>query len=523
MPPDAVLEPSRKAELRAAGLKVGAAAVVAAGLFALYAHEVKVEQQVTDLLAGVRIAGGRAGGARAELNKDTPRGWMAAEDSLQKALELQPSNPYAVAAYADVEVLLTGAGYSDRASRAEAAVERADGKEVLLPERYEARALQLIQAGKAQEAETYLLALLEKYGAVTRLIDALGRAQRASGKLFEARVNFKKAQDADWRSPRFVADYAQALLEDGAALEAAQAFDRALQANSDHSRSQVGKARALTALNLLGRGGGDLKAAVGLCDAVLAKPSTDVPASQRASALAARAEARLAAGDAANAAKDADAAAQADPKSPLALRAKALVAAAAKNADAAAAGFKAAVAADPYDASLYFDGATALASAGDAADAEKLLGAYAATLPRSARYHLALARILGGRQDWKDAQDNLKKAEQLEPTNALVYYEEGRVAQSQKDAKAATAAYERAAQLRDDFPEVYRQMGALYCDSRNVDAALKVFNEALARYKSARTPPAQMEAFYSDVVSQVTRAGKGKLAQAWVKEARALH
>src|SRR2546430_4079102 len=100
MAPDGVLEPSRRAELRAAGLKVGAAAVVAAGLFALYAHEVKVEQQVTDLLAGSKIAGGRAGGARAELNKDTPRGWLAAGDSLKKALDLQPADPYAGAALA---------------------------------------------------------------------------------------------------------------------------------------------------------------------------------------------------------------------------------------------------------------------------------------------------------------------------------------------------------------------------------------------------------------------------------------
>src|SRR3954468_11322188 len=122
MNPDGVaLEPSRKAELRAAGLKVGAAAVIAAGLFALYAHEVKVEQQVQDLLAGTKIAGGRAGGARADLNKDTPRGWLAAEDGLQKALELQPSNPYAVAAYADVEVLLSGAGFSDRTAKADTA------------------------------------------------------------------------------------------------------------------------------------------------------------------------------------------------------------------------------------------------------------------------------------------------------------------------------------------------------------------------------------------------------------------
>ncbi len=514
--------PSRTAELRAAGVKVGAAVLIGAGLFALYAHEIKVEQEVSDLLAGTRVAAGRAGGARAELNKDTPRGWLSAEDQLKKALALQPSNPYAVAAWADVQVLLAGAGFPDRARPAEEAVARADGKDVLLPERYEARALLLIAAGKAGEAEAWLTTLLAKYGAVPRLVDVLGRAQRASGKLAEARQSFKKAQDADWRSPRYVADYAQALLEDGNALEAGQAFDRALQANSDHTRSQIGKARALVALTLLGRGGGDLKVARALCDAVLAKPAQELPATLKARALAARAEAKLALGDAAGAGQDAEAAARADGKSAPALRAKALVLAAARNPEAAAA-FKAALAADPYDAATWFDGASALAAAGDAAGSEKLLGASAAALPKSARYHLALAQVLARRGSWKDAQGELFQAQQLEPTNALVYFEEGKVAQAMKDGKAATAAYERAARLRDDFPEVYRQMGALYLESHNVEAALKTFNEALARYKAARTPPPAMEAFYSDVVAQVTRAGKKKLAEAWVKEARALH
>jgi tetratricopeptide (TPR) repeat protein len=520
MTADGVLEPSRRAELRAAGIKVGAAAATAAALFGLYSHEVKVESQVADLLAGPRIGAARAGGARADLDRDTPRGWIAAEGALQKALDLQPSNPYAIAAWADVEVLLTGAGYVDRAENADRAVTRADARDILLPERYEARGLQLIGAGKAGEAETYLLALLERYGAVPRLVDALGRAQRASGKLGEARANFRKAQDADWRAPRFVADYAQALLEDGNPLEAAQAFDRALQANSDHSRSQIGKARALVALGLLARGG-DVKLAKSLCDAVLAKPAQEVPAAMRAAALAARAEAKLAEADA-GAAEDAGAALLADGRSAAALRARALVAAAQKKTADAAAAFKATIAADPYDASTYFDGAAALVSAGDGAGAEKLLGAYAARLPRTARYHLALARILAQRQAWKDAQAELTRAQQLEPANALVYFEQGRVAQGQKDARAAAAAYERAAQLRDDFPEVYRQMGALYLESHDVDAALKVFNEALARYKAARTPPAVMEAFYDDVVAQVTRAGKKNLAEAWVKQARAL-
>jgi tetratricopeptide (TPR) repeat protein len=315
-----------------------------------------------------------------------------------------------------------------------------------------------------------------------------------------------------------VADYAQALLEEGSSAEAAAAFDRALQANADHARSQLGKARALVALFRDGRSGGDLKAARALCDAVLQRAGDELPPQLKASALATRAEVALAGGELASAEKDLSAA----PETASVLRARALLAAAKKEPGAGAA-FKAAAAKDPYDASLYFDGAAALSAAGDAASAERLLGSYAATLPKTARYHLALAQLLGRKDDLKAAQAELQKARQLEPTNAMVYFEEGRLAQRQKDPKAAVAAYERAAQLRDDFPEVYRQMGSLYLEGRDVQAAIRVFNDALARYKSMRAPPAQLEAFYADVNQQIARAGQKELAAQWVVEARALH
>jgi tetratricopeptide (TPR) repeat protein len=517
------LPAARKAELRSAAVKVLASAGVAVALYFAYSRVVQTDAQVQDLLYGPHQAGGtRSGGARAELNRDTPRGWLAAEDLLRNALAKQSSNTYAVAALADVEVMLANSGFAGHQESAQAAVDRAEGKDAQMPERFEARALQMISQGKAADAVTYLTALLEKYGAVPRIIDALGRAQRASGKLADARASFKRAQDADWRSPRAVADYAQSLLEDGAPLEAAQAFDRALQDNSDHSRSQLGKARALIALSRQGRGGADLKSAKALCAAVLAKPAAEVPSGLKAEALATRAEAKLAEGDAISGAQDASDAIAADPKSRFALRARAMAAAAAKTQDALAL-FKSAAAADPYDASLYFDGAAALLAAGDSSGSEKLLGSYAGALPQSARFHLALAQSLERRQAYKDAEAELVRAQQLEPTNALVYFEEGRLAQAQKNPKGAQQAYERAAQLRDDFPEVYRQMGALYLENKDVDDALKAFNEALARYKSARTPPPQMESFYTEVVSGVTRAGQKKAAEQWAREARALH
>ena len=513
------LPPARKAELRSAVIKVVVAALVAFGLFALYAREVRTEAQVKELLEGQRIAGGRAGGARAELTRDTPRAWLTAEDTLSRALALQPSNPWALAAFADVEVLLAGAGFADRVPRAGEAIARAEARDAPFAERFDAHALRLIDEGRAGEAEPYLATVAQKYGKSSALLtDALGRAQRASGKLPEARASFKKAQDLDWRSARFVADYAQALLEEGAATEALAAAERALQANAGHVRTQIVKARALVALSRDGRASGDLKLARSVADGAVAQ---DLPAALKAQALAARAEVRIAAGDPDGAARDAEAAVQADPKHAPALRAQALAAAAQKKPDAAAL-FKAAVAADPWDASTYFSGAAALADAGDDAAAEKLLGAYAATLPRTARYHLALARIVSRKGDAKAAQAELAHAQQLEPTNALVYFEQGRLAQKQKDTKAAVAAYERAAQLRDDLPEVYRQMGELYLENKDVQGALRVFNEALARYKAARAPAPQLEAFYAQVEQEVSRAGQKKLASQWVKEARAL-
>ena len=516
--------PSRAAELRSAGIKIGGALVVFGALFALYSHEVRIEAQVQELLAGPKIAGGtRAGGARSDLNKDTPAGWLAAEKSLKAALALQPSNPFAVAAWADVEALLVSAGFEDRAAPADEGLARAEAKDIAQPERYEAHSLRLLQQGKAGDAENYLLAVLGRFGTVPRAIDALGLAQRASGKLVEARQSFRKAQDADWRSPRKVANYATALLEEGSPTDALAAYDRALQAHGDHLRSMLGKAVAYASLSRAGKNA-DLKAARNLVDGVLTRGSDELPPRLKAQALAIRAELKLAAGvpeDAPGAAQDALEAQKLAPTTAAVLRGLAFTAAERK-ADAYTA-WKAATQADPYDASVYFDGVAALTSVSDEGGAEKLLGAYAATLPKSARYHLALARLLLLKDDPKAAEAELARAQALEPANPLVYFEQGRAAQKRKDTKAATEAYEKAVQLRDDFPEVYRQMGVLYLENNAITEGLRAFTGALARYKAARTPAPLMEAFYEEVGNLVIKAGQKKLAKQWVEEARAAH
>src|SRR2546430_14467457 len=97
----------------------------------------------------------------------------------------------------------------------------------------------------------------------------------------EAKSIIKRAQDGDWRQPRFAADHGEALLEDGNAADAIAAFDRALQANPEHLRAQIGKARAQIALARDGRPV-DLKPARAALDSVLARDAAALTPELRA-------------------------------------------------------------------------------------------------------------------------------------------------------------------------------------------------------------------------------------------------
>jgi len=402
---------------RSAALKTAVAAALVCGIYAGYRHYVGIRRQVAVLLDGPE---GRGGGARSEMAKDTPAGWLKAEKLLEEVLSIHPRNAFGIIALADVQTQLAGAGFKDRIPLAEESRRRADAKGVPFAELFDAQALALLQAGKAAEAEAYARALLDKYPAlpaVPRFHDLLGRAHRAQGKLNEARASFKRAQDADWRQPRFVADYGEALLDDGEAAGAAAAFDRALQANPRHVRSTIGKARAQIALARQGRG--DAKGAQALLDSVLRMPGPELTADLRARALAARAEARLLGQDAPGAAGDSAAALSLAPRLPAALRARALLDVAAGR-PAAAQELEEAAASDPADPSIVLDGAAALEAAGDLAGAGKLLATQAGAFADSARFHLARARVLGRQGDAAGARAEESKAAQLDPATALV-------------------------------------------------------------------------------------------------------
>src|SRR5690349_2803285 len=132
-----IAAPARSHEWRAAFLKVAVVALFACAVYTVYARHVRVAAQVADLLDGPRGPGGRVGGARQQIARDTPAAWLAAEDKLERALALEPKNGFALAALADVEAMLAAAGYPNRAARAAAALARTEERNLALPDRYE--------------------------------------------------------------------------------------------------------------------------------------------------------------------------------------------------------------------------------------------------------------------------------------------------------------------------------------------------------------------------------------------------
>ena len=137
------MDPHPAQKWRSAGLKIGVAALLASGIYAGYRHYVQIRRDVAVLIDG---PGGRGGGARSEMAKDTPAGWLRAEKLLEEVLRIHPRNAFGVVALADVEMQLLGAGYADRARHADETLRKADAKGLPFAELFDAHALAMLQA-----------------------------------------------------------------------------------------------------------------------------------------------------------------------------------------------------------------------------------------------------------------------------------------------------------------------------------------------------------------------------------------
>lgn len=481
------------------------ALVVLGGIVALYAKHVATQRQVHTLAKQAQTA----------MGKDNLKTYLAAEALFDQALDLNGSDAYALSAQALNEVILsTEGGLADRAPKAAALLSQIDEKKLPTAERFAASGLNAAATGHAADGEALLVSTLKDSGNVAAVVDALAWDLRAQGKLSEARFQFKKAAEADWRAPRYAADLATAFLEDGDYLNASLFFDKALVANSDHLRSMVGKALASIARNeRLAESGKAL-------EDVLSRPlGTELSVPLKARALAARAALDAATGKPGLA--DADAALAANPKEPLVHQIRGVLLARAHQ----VAGFdelEQSVKQDPYVPSAYFDGAVALMDGGFPDKAIALLNEAATHLKDSARYHLAFGRLLSRKGDLDAAAKQLDKALELDGASADALYEKGRILVQKNDAKAAAALFEKAVSARDQFPEAYQQLAYLYLGVKDVKGALDMFKESMVRYKRQGATSDQMDAFYADLTTRMTKAGQGKLARQFVDEARKL-
>ncbi len=480
------------------------AAVILGALFGVYYRHVATQRKAHAL----------AKSAQAAMGKDTTKGYLEAEALLDQALKVDSNYREALAFQALTETILwSESGLEDRRAKAEALIEKITAKDVPLAERFAAVGRFDAATGKAATGETQLVGTLKESGNVAAVVDALAHCERALGKLAEAKVYLKKAADADWRSPRYAADQATAMLEGGDLATAALLFDKALSANGDHLRSLVGRA-----LSDIPRGERLDQSGKALED-VLSRPAGDLGAPLKARALAARAMLKAARGIVW--ATDADAAIAAAPNTALAHLVKGILQARDHQA-AGDAEIHKSIELDAFLPTAYFEGAQALMDGGFADKSLALMKEAAQHLKDSARYHLAYGQLMAKSGDDAGAIKELDKALTMDGSNADALFAKGQVLQSKKDLKGAATFYEKAITARDMFPDAYRQMGNLYLETKDVKGALDMYKEALVRYKTQKLPADRLEAFFTDLQARVARAGQAKLASQFVDEARKL-
>lgn len=503
-------------------LRVVVAAAILGGIYFSYAGHMKTTREVKDLSKK----------AHDLLQLDTPRDYKDAADLLGQALALKGTDPYALAAKAEVEALLWAEhGYADREQAARAAVAAADARDVNLAERFSGSALVKLASGNLDDAERDLLDVMEKGTSPARIVAAVGIVHARQGKGDVARNDFKQAADRDWRNPRFTVLQGEAFFEHGDFIQAQGAFEKAITMNRDHLRAIIGKARAD-----VGRNERTIDALRTIED-VLGRPDEFSPV-VRGRALTAKAEALLAQKkyeEAEAAAREAlEQGSKLDPHYAFAHYTLGSSLAAQKK-DGAAEAFDSAITHYPVVARFYFDGAVALAGAGQADAGAKLFDRYVESLKGGKvtdAYHLARSEFFRTTGDLTAAHAELDEALKLNDVNAETYYRKGFLFQAQaaqsrteraKLFDEARQQYEKAVRVRERYPEVYRQMGLIYLDVNPRSAqALQNFAQALNYYKDQKAAKQTIDEFIDEVEQRYIQAGLRANATAWRREATAL-
>lgn len=494
--------PSGKQGLGRALRDIIIALVVLGGLFAAYYWKIETNKVVADL----------AKLAREAALKDSLKGYQKARTLLAEALQKPFADPYVVSLMAEVSVVLAYE-YDQADAKADFAswLEKSEKEDAHIQERYSAMTLHLLGQGKAQEANGYILPVIEKGAAGGKMVNALGRSQRKLGQWIEARTAFKRAMDTEWRSPRFATDNGDYLFIDADLYNATAAYEKAIQQNPEHIRALIGKARTLIL-----RGDRISEADEALND-VLARGDDEVVPKMRSLALVARGEMAKSGGYPDQALQLADKAIELDANNAFAHHLKGLLLAEKKD-PGALAELQKAVELDLYVPAFYFDAALALMKGGQPEPAVEQMKAYEKALPLDERYHLKYGDLLKAKGDLIAAMAQYDEALKIDEFNAVGHYSKGIVLMEQKLFGDAETELGYALAARANYPDAIRAMGDLWWERKQIDKALEQYAQALVKGKMVKQPQEKLDAFLAEVLEKLRKAGHKEYAAGFEKE-----
>jgi tetratricopeptide (TPR) repeat protein len=499
---------------------VGIAVVVLGGIFAAYSSYVGNSKKI------------KAHSKKAVelLQKDNPAEYFEAAKELDGALSVRAQDPFAVAARAVTASILWGEyGIEGEKDKALGLVERAAEMQLNTKERFLAEGLSLVAAGKPEDAEKAMMLLTERGITPAEVIEPLGLARLRQGKFDMAKNDFKQAAEREWRTARYIALYGDVFFDAGDFINAASTYRKALDVNTKHVRSLIGKARADAA-----RGENVDEAAKAIDDLLAGTGEAELPPTMKARALTAKAEILYAQDKVADAEQAAQAAVAAEVKSdPYAAYAHYLLGVAqARQKKGGLDEIRKAIDTYPVVPRFYFQGALALAGAGKAADGQSLFDLYGKAYKQNDVFHIARGDFLLATGAGDDAIKAYDAALAENNVSAEAHYKKGYALQQTglegkgKDKKKlydqAREAYEKAVGIRERYPDVYRQMGMIYLDMNPKSSeATDSFGKALGYYKEQKASKAVFKAFIDEVEARYRKAGLKGNAEAWVKEAGA--
>lgn len=481
-------------------VQIVVAAVILSGIYVWYRGDVEKSQ----------AADAHAMEARDLILLGNPQDYEKAIKKLEEALALKGNHPYALATLAELHAILWGehkmAGHDAKAREYLAGAERHAPN---LAQTFSAKALLMIYGGQAKEAEDYLREnVIDKDAGDARILAAYGMAQRAQGKLDDARRALRAGFDLDWRDPRFAQLIGDSYLETGDAANALNYYQRGVGANSEHLGNKMGMLRARIAS---ANPPGDAETQI--------KEAKEMMGSPRVQALVRVTEAEFLVGQGKldEAAEAANAAVQADATYPWSYATLASIHARKGEFEETAKQYEKAIEADAYIGAFYFAAASTLAQAENADGAIAFMEKY--PLKRDDRFLVNYGNMLQmlGRLD--DALARYDEAIEANQVNADAYLGKGTVLMAQKKFDEAQDALDRGKAARQFFPELYAQRGQLLFEKKEYADGLQEYVTALQQWRQQKMDRERLLAVIENVRQTLVQAGQRNYARAWAEEA----